>query len=45
MPAELARHAYWTEGDLAVVRLHIGLEDPRDVIADLTQALEAAQKA
>jgi cystathionine beta-lyase len=44
-PAELARHAYWSEGDLALVRLHIGLEDPRDVIADLTQALEAARKA
>lgn len=41
-PNELARHAYWSEGDLALVRLHIGLEDPRDVIADLTQALEAA---
>ncbi|HEY0296665.1 MAG TPA: cystathionine beta-lyase [Bordetella sp.] len=41
-PAELARHAYWSEGDLALVRLHIGLEDTRDVIADLTQALESA---
>lgn len=44
-PAELARHAYWPEGDLALVRLHIGLEDTRDVIADLTQALEVAKKA
>jgi len=43
-PNELARHAYWSEGDLALVRLHIGLEDPRDVIADLTQALETAAK-
>lgn len=42
-PGELARHAYWQEGDLAVVRLHIGLEDTRDVIADITQALEAAK--
>jgi len=41
-PGELARHAYWSEGDLALVRLHIGLEDPQDVIADLTQALEKA---
>jgi cystathionine beta-lyase len=41
-PSELARHAYWSEGDLALVRLHIGLEDPQDVIADLTQALEKA---
>jgi len=39
---ELARHCYWTGGDHALVRLHIGLEDPRDLIADLAQALDAA---
>jgi len=42
-PAELARHRYWQEGDLAVVRLHIGLEAPEDLMADLAQALEAAK--
>jgi len=39
---ELARHHYWTGGDNALVRMHIGLEDPRDLIADLAQALDAA---
>ncbi|CAP40397.1 cystathionine beta-lyase [Bordetella petrii] len=39
---ELARHRYWTGGDHALVRLHIGLENPRDLIADLAQALQAA---
>jgi len=39
---ELARHCYWTGGDHALVRLHIGLEDPRDLVADLAQALDAA---
>lgn len=41
-PGELSKHTYWREGDLAAVRLHIGLEDPKDVIADLEQALRAA---
>lgn len=41
-PGELARHGYWTRGDHALVRLHIGLENPADLIADLTQALEQA---
>ncbi|MVW72902.1 cystathionine beta-lyase [Bordetella sp. 15P40C-2] len=41
-PGELARHCYWTGGDHALVRLHIGLENPADLIADLTQALEQA---
>jgi len=41
-PGELARHRYWAGGDHALVRLHIGLEDPRDLIADLAQALDAA---
>lgn len=39
---ELARHHYWTGGDHALVRLHIGLEDPADLIADLAQALDQA---
>lgn len=43
-PGELARHRYWQEGDLALVRLHIGLEAPEDLTADLAQALEAAAK-
>lgn len=37
---ELARHRYWTGGDHALVRLHIGLENPADLIADLAQAFE-----
>lgn len=41
-PGELARHCYWSGGEHALVRLHIGLEDPRDLIADLAQALQAA---
>ncbi|OZI55101.1 cystathionine beta-lyase [Bordetella genomosp. 5] len=41
-PGELARHAYWTGGNDALVRLHIGLESPADVIADLEQALARA---
>ena len=44
-PKDLSNHAYWQEGDLAAVRLHIGLEDPRDVIADLEQALQKAAEA
>ncbi len=39
---DLAKHRYWGEGDNALVRLHIGLESPDDIIADLTQALEKA---
>jgi len=41
-PGELARHCYWAGAEHALVRLHIGLEDPRDLIADLAQALQAA---
>ncbi len=39
--ATLQPHGYWQGGDHAVVRLHIGLESPADLIADITQALEA----
>lgn len=54
VPAEaLALHTRWTQEEHArqaagepasagVVRLHIGLEDPQDLIADLTQALDRA---
>lgn len=38
-PAVLENHAYWVEQGKALVRLHIGLEDPDDLIADLNQAL------
>ncbi|MGE8619567.1 MAG: cystathionine beta-lyase [Achromobacter spanius] len=41
-PKDLSKHRYWGEGDNALVRLHIGLESPDDIIADLTQALEEA---
>lgn len=41
-PGELARHRYWNEGEHALVRLHIGLEAPQDIIADLRQALTLA---
>jgi len=44
-PNDLSRHTYWQEGDLAAVRLHIGLEDPRDLIADLERALQIAATA
>jgi cystathionine beta-lyase len=37
-PERLAEHSYWRGGD-AIVRLHIGLEDPEDLIADLRRAL------
>jgi len=38
----LAHHGYWQGGDQALVRLHIGLEAPQDLIADLQRALDAA---
>jgi len=43
-PAMMKLHAYWQGGDLPVVRLHIGLESPQDLIADIAQALDAARK-
>lgn len=49
-PAALAQHSYWArQGDArlradSVIRLQIGLEDPRDLIADLGQAFEAAHR-
>ena len=44
-PAALSCHAYWSGKDCALVRLHIGLEAPADLIADLTQALGHAAVA
>jgi len=38
-PVVLKNHRYWTEDDRALIRLHIGLEQPADLIADLGQAL------
>lgn len=38
-PNALQNHRYWTEGNYAVIRLHIGLESVDDLIADLDQAL------
>jgi cystathionine beta-lyase len=40
-PERLREHQQWT-GDAPAVRLHIGLEDPADLIADLSQAFAAA---
>lgn len=40
-PKVLENHAYWTEHDKGLVRLHIGLEHPEDLIKDLDQALGA----
>jgi hypothetical protein len=42
VPAEQRRAAGISDG---LVRLSVGLEDPADVIADLTQALAAAHAA
>jgi cystathionine beta-lyase len=36
-PERLREHSYW-QGAQPVVRLHVGLEDPADLIADLGQA-------
>ncbi|WP_323012017.1 PLP-dependent aspartate aminotransferase family protein [Castellaniella sp.] len=47
-PAALASHGYWAQTASArmqagtVLRLHIGLEDPADLIDDLRQAFAAA---
>lgn len=40
-PERLHEHSYW-QGTTPVVRLHIGLEDPVDLKADLTQAFAVA---
>ncbi|HWL29667.1 MAG TPA: aminotransferase class I/II-fold pyridoxal phosphate-dependent enzyme [Burkholderiaceae bacterium] len=38
----LSHHGYWPGEDHAIVRLHIGLESPQDLIADIAQALDQA---
>ncbi|MDZ5457998.1 cystathionine beta-lyase [Azohydromonas lata] len=46
-PERLRDHGYWRTQAPAgpVVRLHVGLEDPQDLIADLAQGLEHAARA
>jgi cystathionine beta-lyase len=44
-PHLLDGHHYWRGGDHALVRLHIGLEAPVDLIADLERALDGARVA
>jgi cystathionine beta-lyase len=41
----LGGHRYWQGDGQAVVRLHIGLEAPEDLIGDLAQALDRASAA
>lgn len=43
-PGAIAVHSYWSKSENAIVRLHIGLEDPADLIADIQQALVVAGK-
>ncbi|MBD9665422.1 cystathionine beta-lyase [Variovorax sp. VRV01] len=43
-PERLREHRQWS-GDAPVVRLHVGLEAPADLIADLAQAFAAAAPA
>ncbi|MNH43292.1 Cystathionine beta-lyase [compost metagenome] len=38
-PDRLREHSFWSSTQ-PVVRLHVGLEDPQDLIADLAQAFE-----
>nr|WP_198983088.1 cystathionine beta-lyase [Herbaspirillum sp. ASV7] len=40
-PARLAEHSYY-QGSQPVVRLHVGLENPNDLIDDLSRAFQAA---
>lgn len=43
-PAALASHGYWQEtATPSVVRMHIGLESPDDLTADIAQALDSAR--
>ncbi|MFW7340605.1 cystathionine beta-lyase [Pollutimonas sp. H1-120] len=39
----LQPHGYWQRSDNAIVRLHIGLESPDDLTADIAQALDKAR--
>lgn len=38
-PERLREHSHWRSEGTPVVRLHVGLEDPADLTADLAQAL------
>jgi cystathionine beta-lyase len=42
-PSRIREHSYW-RGVEPIVRLHVGLEDPADLIADLSQALRRVLK-
>lgn len=44
-PSALALHGYWRDGgaDRSVVRMHIGLEAPQDLMADLDRAFQLAR--
>ena len=42
-PGALTVHRYWHKTANAMVRLHIGLENPADLIADIEQALAMAR--
>lgn len=44
-PTVLVNHAYWRGKDHALIRLHIGLESPLDLIEDLTQAFGKIQRS
>ena len=46
-PERLAEHSFWQQGagKASVVRLHIGLESPLDLIDDLDRAFAATRDA
>lgn len=46
-PERLAEHSYWQQGagKPSVVRLHIGLESPLDLISDLDRAFDTTRDA
>lgn len=41
-PSALTGHSYWMDGDAVLLRLHVGLEDAEDLIADLNSAFTAS---
>ncbi|MGG4775592.1 cystathionine beta-lyase [Paenalcaligenes sp. Me52] len=44
-PELVTPHSYWNRNTKPLIRLHAGLENAQDLIADLTQALAAAKAA
>lgn len=42
-PNSIASHSYWANDEAVLIRLHIGLENAEDLIADLNQALVASE--